>query len=128
MANCSSRLLDDLEVLSIAYPLTLSEDFQWLIVHNFKLPPDYNYQSIDVLVELPKDYPCTPPGVATRIYLSKKLRFKNRMPKHLHEGTNPGWGDWAWFCYEKIDWNPVRDDLIKLMEMIRADLTDTEKK
>jgi hypothetical protein len=111
-------------MLSVGYLLSVSSDFRWIIVRDFRLPPGFNYFCTDVLVEIPQDYPCSPPGVAAHVYLSPKLRFKGQELQDLHEGTTPGWGDWAWFCYSKIDWDPNRDDLIKFMEMVRADLTN----
>lgn len=126
MSSCSPRLTNDLKLLSVGYPLSVSGDDKWLIVHDFKLPPGFNYSSMDILVEVPRDYPCTPPGVATHVYLLEKLRFKGKKLRHLHEGVTPGWGDWAWFCYQRIDWDPNRDDLVNFMEMMRTDLTNPE--
>ena len=47
----------------------------------------------------------------------------------LHKSTPFRGNDgWAWFCYERIDWDPNWDDLVTLLEMIRSDLANPETK
>ena len=114
-----------LQALAIAYPLSVSEDCRWVVAHNFKLPPGYNALYTDVLFQIPSGYPCSPPGVGqSLVYLPQGLRYQGRVLRDLHEEVTPSWGKWAWFCYQWIRWNPRRDDLIGLLEMVRADLTD----
>ena len=119
-----SRLNDDLNVLSMGYTLSLSDDLKWVTVHDFKLPPGYNLGYTDILMETPSDYPFSPPGVGVRVYLNPDLHFRGRKLADLHARVTPGWGNWAWFCYEWINWDPNNDDLVKFMEMIRTDLTN----
>ncbi|MCK4658175.1 MAG: hypothetical protein KAV82_01515 [Phycisphaerae bacterium] len=39
----NAAILDEhLRVLSIGYPLSISDDGKWLVVHEFKLPPGFN--------------------------------------------------------------------------------------
>lgn len=125
MLSCPSKLWGDLTLLALGYHLTISEDFKWLIVHNFKLPPGYNCSSTEILLEIPQDYPCSPLGVGdNHVYIHPKLRFKGKKLTDLHEGVTPGWGNWAWFCYSSIEWDPNKDDLIRFMEIVRTDLTN----
>ncbi|MBN2212277.1 MAG: hypothetical protein JW709_12840 [Sedimentisphaerales bacterium] len=113
-----------LQLISYAHRLTIEDNYKWVIVHGFVLPPNFNITLTDVLLRIPSDYPLSPPGIGSaRCYLPKHLRFNGRKMRDLHETSGPGWGDWAWFCYEYVNWNPHRDDLIKTLEMIRADLT-----
>ena len=128
MRTRPQRLEDDLKALSSAYPLSVSEDGRWVTIHSFKLPPGYQHSTTDILMETPRDYPCTPPGVATHIYIDADLRFKGRKLRDVYEGVNPGWGHWAWFCYQSIKWNPRREDLIRFFEMVRADITEPKTK
>ena len=122
-------LKDHLRRVSYGYPITVSDDYSWVIVRSFKLPPGFNRYSTEVLVKIPSDYPLSPPGIGSaRVYLPKTLRFNGREMYDLHPNTGPGWGDWAWFCYEHIRWDPNRDNLVKTLEMIRADLTSPKTK
>ena len=128
MPDCSPRLLNDLLLLAVGYVVIVSEDYRWFITKDFKLPPGYDYSSTDVLVEAPEDYPCSPPGVGgSHVYLPLKLRFKGRKLPYLHEYVTPGWGEWAWYCFQSIQWDPIRDDLVNFMEIIRTELTNPRK-
>lgn len=124
-----SVLGDHLKLLSLAYPLSISEDQRYLIVHNFKLPPGYERHYMDILLEIPEDYPLSPPGLgSSRIYVPSPLRYDGRPLSDVYEGVAPGWGDWAWFCYQWIQWDPNQDDLVNLLEMVRADLSQPTTK
>jgi hypothetical protein len=124
------QLIAAIKRLSAYYPLTADDDYKYVIVHGVRLPPGFNWQETNVLVDLPDDYPYSPPGIGSnRVYLPPQLRYLQRRLKDLHDHIRPDhwtpdWGPWAWFCYETIDWDPRHDDLIKFMEMVRADLTD----
>ena len=121
-----------LRALSAAFPLWVGDDDEFVIVSGMKLPPGYNESSTNLLIDLPSDYPFSPPGVGdNRVYLPPTLRLRRRKLKDLHEDrtpgfSTPGFGPWAWFCYERVDWSPQRDDLITFVEMVRADLTNPE--
>ncbi|MGD1020127.1 MAG: E2/UBC family protein [Verrucomicrobiia bacterium] len=124
-----SRLERDLLNLSRAFPLQVDDGYAFVLVSGLKLPPGYNRPSTDMLLELPADYPICPPGVGgSYVYLPPALRFHGRRLDDLHEDHLPTFypakvGSWAWFCYEYVAWSPHRDDLIKFVEMVRADLT-----
>ena len=125
-----STIEQHLEILSrVGFPLWIDDDFEFVIVEGVRLPPGYNLYEIPVLIELPPDYPLTPPGVgSSSIYVPGKLRYKGRKLRDIHKKTTPNFetpsfSGWAWMCYEHIDWDSCRDDLITLIERIRADLT-----
>jgi hypothetical protein len=117
-------LEQQLEVLAVAYTASLSSDGRYLFIYDFLLPPGYDRATTEVLIELPPDYPLSPPGITHRIYLPPSLRYRGRRLDDLHLNVTPGWGSWAWFCYRRIDWDPLRDDLVHFLEMMRADLTN----
>ncbi|HUX00694.1 MAG: E2/UBC family protein [Phycisphaerae bacterium] len=124
MARPSATLLRHLQILSVAYSLTISDDYRWVIVHDFLVPPGYNWSYIDVLVEIPWDYPCSPLGVGgSHVFVPPDLRYRGRTLRDLHPEITPGWGRWAWFCYERVAWDPYRDNLVTFLETVRADLT-----
>jgi hypothetical protein len=87
-----------------------------------------------LLIELPHDYPLSPPGLGDyRVFASPYLLFWSRMLQDLHPETTPcyatpGFGPWAWWCYQYIRWSPRRDDLVRFVEMVRADLTNPPTK
>lgn len=115
-----------LRMLAKAYRVDVSSDGFWIVVHRFRLPPGYNMAEISILVQIPHDYPVTPPGFPNGLFVPQGLRFRNSGLTHVHEDATPGWGSWAWLCYRDLDWNPHRDDLVRFLEMIRADLSNPE--
>lgn len=109
--------------LSYVYRLCVDEEFRYFIVRGFALPPGYNKPEIDVWAEVPADYPESAPGVGgAHVYVPEGLRFQGRIPKDYHQGTGPS--GWAWWCYEWINWNPSRDNLIVFFELVRAHMTN----
>ncbi len=123
MALNAAILAEHLRLLSIAYPVSITDDDAWLIIHGFMLPPGFNCTHSDVLLEVPTDYPLTPPGVAARLYVRPDLRYQGHVIKSFYVKDLPRWGKWGWLCYRGIRWDPCSDNLVTLMEMIRADLT-----
>jgi hypothetical protein len=35
----------------------IDPDGGWVVIYDFELPPYYNYETVDILIELPPDYP-----------------------------------------------------------------------
>jgi hypothetical protein len=113
--------------LSCALTVDVYGDFSAIVVRGFTTPPHYNKTIIDVRMDIPKDYPLRPPGLSPhRIYLPTGLLFKGRTPHDYHPGVGPP--GWAWWCFEKIAWDPCRDDLITLIELLRATMTDQSRR
>lgn len=110
--------------------LWIGDNNGFVIVEGVKLPPGYNRCHTELLIALPEDYPCSPPGVGNhRVYVPHGLRYDGRRVRDIHEHSQPsfdteGFGPWAWWCYESITWDPFRDSLIKFVEMVRANMTD----
>lgn len=130
-----NRKRRDLQDLSRAgFSLWIDDQYEFVIVEGVALPPGYNYDAIPVLIELPPRYPMTPPGLgAHRVYVPKSLRYRHHKLEDVHpwqtpDKATPGWGPWAWWCYQQIRWNPCRDNFITFIEMLRANLTDPELK
>jgi hypothetical protein len=123
------RLERDLQNLSRGCALWIGDDYGFVVVDELRLPPGYNCSTTRLLITLPPDYPLSPPGVGdNRVYLPPTLRFKRRELRDLHPIVEPpfrtpGFGPWAWLCYERVDWIPEHDNLIRFVEMVRADLT-----
>jgi hypothetical protein len=120
----------DVGLLSQCFSISLDESYQFVIVQGVMLPPGYNRDTINVLIELPADYPLSPPGLGDcLVYVSAGLLFHGRKlamywEQNVPEYPTHGFGPWAWLCYEMISWDPESDDLITFVEMLRADLTN----
>lgn len=127
--NTSRRLEEHLKALSRHYVLSIDDDCRFIIVNRVRLPPGYNAEETDVLIELPEDYPLSPPGIGENyVFVPASLRFRGCRLKDIHPDVTPtystkGRTPWAWWCYEDIRWDPCRDDLIKFLEMLRSDMT-----
>ncbi len=120
-------LEDDMRALSCAYNVAL-DDFGNLIVANFNLPPGYNFSTIPILLEIPQDYPESPPAVGgSHVFVPRGLRYQGRRLRDFHEDVHPRGESneqWGWWCYERIDWDPCADNLITFFELLRADMTN----
>lgn len=118
------RLKHDLWMLSYVYPIAIDEQFKFIIVDGFNTPPGYNFDIISILLRLPGNYPESPPGVGdARVYVPSILRYKGRKPEDFHQNSGPT-DEWAWWCYEKIDWDPCKDNLVTFFELLRAHMTN----
>ena len=116
-------LVEDVLALSEAYSVELADDYDSLLIRDFNLPPGYNWHTVTVKLEVPEDYPESPPGVGnSHVYLPNGLRYQDRIPNDYHESWRGG--DLAWWCYRKINWDPCRDTLITFFELLRAHMTD----
>ena len=119
------RLKTDLLALSYAYAIAIDDDYKSIIVKNFNLPPGYNWGQIPILLKIPANYPENPPGVGfAKIYVPDNLLYRGRHPKDFHASAGPD--GWAWWCYEWIEWDPCRDNLITFFELLRAHMTNPE--
>ena len=134
MTTCPPILYDHLARLSQHFRLALDDWYRFVIVQSVKLPPGFNRNTTDALIELEFDYPQTPPGMGnSRVFVDAGLRFRGWMLAEYREHfqptyRTPGFGPWAWICYQRIHWNPLRDDLVTFVEMLRADLTNPPTK
>lgn len=127
---CVSRLERDLQALSRGFRLWIDDDWDFVIIADLVLPPGYGQSLTAMLLELPDDYPLSPLGVgASHVFVPPTLRFRGKRLSDLHDWRTPsvdtpGFGPWAWFCYERVKWAPERDDLVRFVEMVRADLAN----
>jgi len=117
------RLKTDLRRLSYAYAVAVDDDYKSIIVKDFNLPPGYNRGQIPVMLKIPSRYPEDAPGIGqARVYVPDDLRYRGKKPEDFHDTSGPD--GWAWWCYEWINWNPCKDNLITFFEMLRAHMTN----
>lgn len=121
------KISQELHELSNEYAFRSAEPYDGLIVEGFRLPSGFNRAHTRVLIIIPPEYPDVVPGVASPIYVEKGLRFRGQSLADVHEYITPGWGSWAWMCFQSIDWS-ARDSLKTLMEVIRANVTNPPTK
>jgi len=103
------------------------EDYLWVMIKRFPLPEGWNVPYCELLIEIPPGYPQVPPS---RFYLPKRLRDRyNRMAGHYFEEPrlNPySEKGWAWLCLHPRGWDPSKDTILTICEMIGAYLAERE--
>lgn len=126
-----NRLKRDLRNLSRAgFSLWIDERKRFVIVEGIQLPYGYDRSEIPLMIELPSVYPNLAPGVGKdRIFIPGDIQYRGSWLEDVHNKVTPRYKtpkryDWAWLCYQQIVWNPLRDDLITFVEMVRANLTN----
>ena len=123
-------LTHDFLALDKHYHVWLAKNKKFVVVEDVRLPPGYDDEFTRVLIFIPPDYPVSPLGIGdSRVYVPPNLKFRGRSISDIHPRIVPplpitDFGPWAWWCYEHVCWDPMRDDLISFMEMVRADLTN----
>jgi hypothetical protein len=127
MVRLDYHLHQHLRELAHAYDISIGEDEESFLINGFRLPEGYNGRSCDLLLIIPQDYdyPASPPGIGdSKLYLPSLIRYRGHMLDEFRPQINPGWGNWAWCCFQRIDWDPHRDNLITFFELVRAHLTN----
>jgi hypothetical protein len=119
----------DLNMLCLGYSASVSADGKWVHLDDVLLPSGYNVPTTPFLLKVPGDYPVSPPGVGdSHTFVRPDLRFYGRELRDVHPDFDPGWGWWAWLCFELIVWDPRRDNLVTFMETVRAHLANPNLK
>ena len=120
----NARLKADLTRLSYGHPVSLGDNY--IIVEQFQLPVGFDQRTIRVLIEIPDDYPLSPPGIGNHlIYVSSGITLRGRRLRDVYSHVRPKSGQpgFSWFCYQRIDWDPRCDDLVTVIDLVRANLT-----
>lgn len=127
MAASSLIVCAHLQALAQVYRTSVSSDGAWVQIADFVLPAGFNAATTPVLLGLPPDYPLRPPGVLPHgIFVMPALRFRGGLHPNIVEGRGPGWGQWAWLCVYRIEWDPRRDDLVRVLELARTVLSGAQ--
>jgi len=85
-----NRLQRDLQRLSNHFSLWLDNDYRFVIIQGVRLPPGYNYDETDFFLEIPADYPCSPPGIGdSQVYVSPHLRYWKQSLTDVHPCKTP---------------------------------------
>ncbi|GBC89933.1 hypothetical protein HRbin14_00665 [bacterium HR14] len=110
------------------------ESGAWVIIREFPLPEGYNYETTDVLILLPPNYPQTPPDW---FYVDTNLRLANgKKPAHIfyddtHDPNEAIYGDqppemlgWTACCLHIREWKPAANPieghcLLSVCELIK---------
>ncbi len=137
------RIHYEVALAAVRYSRTRSADFDdesgsWVIVKDFPLPEGYNYETTDILILLPSNYPQTPPDW---FYVDDNLRLANgQRPSHVfYQNTEhdpnarraasepPQMKGWTGCCLHIRSWQPAANpveghSLLSVCELIRGAL------
>lgn len=137
------RIHYEVALAAVRYSRTHSADFDdesgsWVIIKDFPLPKGYNYETTDILVLLPSNYPQTPPDW---FYVDDNLRLANGdKPSHVfYQNTAhdpnarrpisepPQMQGWTGCCLHIRSWQPAANpveghSLLSVCELIRGAL------
>ena len=123
----TALLIHDLQELSLVCSVLVPRKLSFIVIEDVCLPPGWNRSRTRMRIDIPEDYRLSPPGVGdSSIYLDSGLRYLGRIPNDYHEGHGVGGERLAWWCYQSMAWDPRRDNLITLLERVRADLSSPE--
>lgn len=91
-----------------------SERFLWVCIHDFKLPRGFNKDTSGLLIELPRNYPFSPP---TNCFLDRSIRTGDGRWIRDHYFPDRSYNKyydkgWAWFCFHIKNWK-VKEDVMK---------------
>jgi len=88
------------------------------------LPDGYNTPSTALLLAIPPEYPLRAPGVLPYpVYVPSGMRYCGRLLAGVY-ARGPGWGNWQALCVTRFDFDPWHDDLLRVLEWVRALLTN----
>lgn len=106
------------------------DDFRWVYIPYFDLPEGFNAKDGELLIELPKNYPFSPPQ---NFFLHKDIKTfegysidhyypKPSMSKYHDKG-------WAWFCIHIKKWRATEDimqsdNLLTCVDLVYINLTE----
>jgi len=87
------------------------EDYTWVYIKRFKMPPGWSKSYSQLLIEIPLGYPSIAPS---RFYADKKMHDKKGFSASHYFTENTGLNPyahlgWAWLCIHVLDWNPRTD-------------------
>lgn len=119
---------------SNGFSVEADANYEWVCVHGLDLPGPYGawtdkqnriITQTSVLIDIPYDFPMSPPGVGfghpERAIHLPYLLFNGGQMKDFYECKhNP----WCWFCFQKIDWDRNEDNLLTLIMLVEASISD----
>jgi hypothetical protein len=89
------------------------------VLTRIPLSEPFNVRSSDLFLEFndaaARIYPQAPP---TRVFVTSKLRFEGRRLKDHHRNTSLAELGFAWLCFSRIDWDPNKDDLVTMIDVV----------
>lgn len=116
------RLMMEVYALGIAYPqVTYDKDnFLWVCIPDFDLPPGFNKRQSKLLIELNGKYPFTPPKNFFLDRTVKTQQGENIAHYYPDRSYNKYYDKgWAWFCVHIKSWK-VRDDIMQSDNLLTA--------
>lgn len=125
----------NMKVLSAAgFFVEASQSCEWVCVHGVDLPgrrglwTDHFGRVVcetSVLIDIPYDFPMSPPGVGfshpSRAIHLPRIYYKGKLMSDFYTCKHD---PWCWFCFQRIDWDPWHDNLLTLVALVEASITD----
>lgn len=114
-----------------------SEDLRWVHIPCYDLPQGFNEPTGELLVELPKNYPFSPPK---NFFLHRDIKtFEGYSIDHYYSNATMSKyyeKGWAWFCIHILQWKTADDIMqsdnlltcIDLVYMTLSELLEEAKK
>jgi hypothetical protein len=114
------------------------QNYEWVCVHGLDLPgtpgswTDKQGNVVfetSVLIDIPYDFPISPPGVgfshpSRAIHLPLIYYNRYKMSDFYTCVHDP----WCWFCFQSIDWDPMQDNLLTLLALVEASISERLRK
>ncbi|MFQ3611927.1 MAG: E2/UBC family protein [Fimbriimonadales bacterium] len=135
------RITSECVLCAISYSQTKSAQYDdvegtWVVISDFPLPEGYNYETTDILILLPPNYPLSPPDW---FYVDHNLRLRNgkRLSHVFYDLTShdpnrqrmepPQQKGWTGCCLHIRSWKPANDplsghSLLSVCELIKGAL------
>jgi hypothetical protein len=108
----SDRVRSELELVKREFgDLEVDPTLGWFVIKGWKLPPGWNRQETNLLVQVPPGYPTTPPD---NFYVDEDVRLASgALPGNTGYGHELAGRRWLFFSYhvEGGDWRPHAEPL-----------------
>lgn len=123
------RILQEIKILQKQYgELEYDPDGSWILFKKFKLPPGWNREHTELLVNIPSGYPSTPPN-NFYVPIGFKLTSGQKIDAYTepHPFLNRQWGQFSYHI--DGEWNPTEnilegDNLLSFMLKVHERLKE----
>ncbi len=118
--------------------IIISNGGKRVFITDFLLPPEYSPRTTNIIINLPDNYPLTPPGISSSvgIYFRANLKRNGRELTCSRDAFHGTCGHcpermkvkgWAWWCFARFEgWDPTKDDLVKIILILKDTIENPE--
>ncbi|PQP35721.1 hypothetical protein C6A37_01175 [Desulfobacteraceae bacterium SEEP-SAG9] len=110
-----------------------ANDYSWVCVRGIDLPGSYGSWTLkgltvtttSALIDMPFDFPMSPPGVGishpTRAIHLPLILYNGKLMNDFYMCKHD---PWYWFCFQQMSWDSRNDNLLTLVALIEASISD----